>query len=65
MRWLHDAPFDFEEQAVWPLKNVEENADKLTTVCSYENDTNTSVRFGPNHFTTYCPLGNLSCGRAL
>jgi hypothetical protein len=72
-KWLHDASFDFEEQRVWPLDNVEvKSGDKLTTVCSYNNTTDQGVAFGPNtenemcfNFTTYYPMGNLTCGMAL
>jgi hypothetical protein len=70
---LHDQPFDFNDQRVWPLENVPvQNGDVFTTTCSYENDTGAVVSFGQNsdnemcfNFVTYYPMGSFSCGFAL
>ena len=73
MTVLHDGPFVFEEQREYPLDNVLiSNGDQLTTICSYQNDTNTTVRFGQNsddemcfNFVMYYPKGAISCGLSL
>lgn len=70
---LHDAPFSFEDQQVFPLESVEvRTGDVLTTTCSYENDSGRTVRFGNNsddemcfNFVTYYPMGSFRCGFAL
>jgi hypothetical protein len=70
---LHDAPFDFEDQRIYELENIEIRAgDVLTTTCSYENDTGRTVSFGQNsddemcfNFVTYYPMGAFQCGLSL
>lgn len=70
---LHDAPFDFEDQRIYDLDNIEvRDGDVLTTTCSYENDTGSTVRFGQDsddemcfNFVTYYPMGALQCGFSL
>lgn len=70
---LHDKPFAFTDQQVWPLDDVQiQNGDVLTTTCSYQNDTGRTVTFGNNsddemcfNFVLYYPMGDLRCGLAL
>jgi len=70
---LHDAPFDFFDQRIYPLDNLDiRDGDVLTTTCSYENDTGRTVTFGQNsddemcfNFVTYYPMGAFQCGFAL
>ncbi len=70
---LHDAPFDFDDQRIYPLENLEiRDGDVLTTTCSYENDTGQPVSFGQNsddemcfNFVTYYPMGAFQCGLSL
>jgi hypothetical protein len=70
---LHDDVFDFNDQRIYPLQNFEvKSGDELTTTCTYTNPTNQAVTFGENtgnemcfNFTTYYPMGNLTCGFAL
>ncbi len=70
---LHDAPFAFEDQRIYPLDGVEiQSGDVLTTTCSYANTTGRTVRFGQNsddemcfNFVTYYPMDALRCGLAL
>jgi len=70
---LHDDAFDFNDQRVWPLDNLQiQSGDVLTTTCSYENDTGRVVAFGQNsddemcfNFVTYYPMGSFSCGLTL
>jgi len=72
-RILHDAPFNFENQQVYPLDNViVKNNDKLTTACTYTNPTNSTVQFGQDtsdemcfNFITYYPMGAMNCGLTL
>jgi hypothetical protein len=70
---LHDAPFDFEDQRIYPLENLDiRDGDVLTTTCSYENDTGRAVAFGQDsddemcfNFVTYYPMGAFQCGFSL
>jgi len=70
---LHDAPFDFEDQRIYELDQLEiRDGDVLTTTCSYENDTGRTVTFGENsddemcfNFVTYYPMGAFQCGFSL
>jgi hypothetical protein len=70
---LHDAPFDFNEQRIYDLAKFQVmSGDSLTTTCTYTNPSNKAVTFGENtenemcfNFTTYYPLGNLTCGTSL
>jgi mono/diheme cytochrome c family protein len=70
---LHDAPFDFFDQRIYPLDDLAiRDGDVLTTTCSYENDTGRTVSFGQNsddemcfNFVTYYPMGAFQCGLAL
>jgi hypothetical protein len=70
---LHDAPFAFDDQRIYPLGNLDIRAgDVLTTTCSYENDTGRTVSFGQNsddemcfNFVTYYPMGAFQCGLTL
>jgi hypothetical protein len=70
---LHDAPFDFFDQRIYPLDDLEiRDGDVLTTTCSYENDTGRTVSFGQNsddemcfNFVTYYPMGAFQCGFTL
>jgi hypothetical protein len=70
---LHDAPFDFNEQRIYDLAKFQVmSGDSLTTACTYTNPSNKTVTFGENtenemcfNFTTYYPLGNLTCGTSL
>lgn len=70
---LHDGPFAFGEQRIYPLDNVQVvDGDILRTTCSYQNNTARTVRFGQDsddemcfNFTEYYPMGALSCGFTL
>ena len=70
---LHDASFNFDDQRIYPLDDVEiHDGDVLTTTCSYENDTGRNVSFGQNsddemcfNFVTYYPMGAFQCGFSL
>ena len=70
---LHDAPFDFEDQRIHELPEIEiRDGDVLTTTCSYENDTGRTVSFGQDsddemcfNFVTYYPMGAFQCGFSL
>lgn len=70
---LHDAPFNFDDQRIYPLDDLSiRDGDVLTTTCSYENDTGSTVRFGQNsddemcfNFVTYYPMGAFQCGFSL
>lgn len=67
---LHDAAFDFEDQRIYELPEIEiRDGDVLTTTCSYENDTGRTVSFGQDsddemcfNFVTYYPMGAFQCG---
>ena len=66
---LDEGPFSVEAQHVKNLDRVElEPGDKVSTSCSYENPTNTTVSFGQNtddemcfNFALYYPMGNFNC----
>ncbi len=70
---LHDGPFSFDEQHVYPLDNViVNNGDTLTTKCTYDNTTDHTVSFGQNttdemcfNFTLYYPKDGFSCAGGL
>jgi mono/diheme cytochrome c family protein len=64
---LHDQPFSFSDQRIYPLDVIVNDGDTLTTTCSYNNTTNGIVSFGPNtenemcyNFVTAYPAGGLS-----
>lgn len=69
MTTLHEGAFDFEDQQIYPLGDVVvNNGDSLTTECTYDNTTDSTVRFGQNtsdemcfNFTVYYPMGALRC----
>jgi hypothetical protein len=70
---LVDTDFSFGDQKIYPLDHVAINTgDQLTTTCTFTNPGNAAVSFGENtgnemcfNFTTYYPMGNLTCGQAL
>lgn len=66
---LHDAPFQFGDQQIYPLDFVVQDGDVLRTTCAYQNDTSRTVTFGQNsddemcfNFVEYYPMGDLTCG---
>ena len=70
---MHDAAFNFEEQAAYPLTPTVEigSGDKVDTVCTYTNTTDATVTFGQNtenemcfNFAVYYPADALKCGSA-
>jgi mono/diheme cytochrome c family protein len=71
---LHDLPFNFEEQRArrLPQALVLNTGDRVTTTCTYANDTSRDINFGENtdaemcfNFALYYPMGALSCGGGL
>jgi hypothetical protein len=71
---LWDGPFDFQDQQfhTFPKMITINSGDSLITKCTYTNPTNQAVTFGENtanemcfNFSTYYPMGNLTCGFAL
>ena len=68
---MHDEAFNFEEQftkALTPPIDIEAG-DKITTTCTYTNDTDRAITFGENtgnemcfNFAMYEPMGGLNCG---
>lgn len=67
---LHDAPFSFDEQRIYPFRPdvVVNTGDSFATTCSYNNTTDQTVRFGQNtenemcfNFVLYYPKGGFSC----
>jgi hypothetical protein len=67
---MHDQSFNFEEQGQFDLKEplVINKGDKLTTTCTYDNDTDQTVTFGENtgnemcfNFALYYPQSALMC----
>jgi len=68
---MHDQAFNFEEQTTYPLRPpVEiESGDRITTTCTFSNDTDRTVTFGENtgnemcfNFALYEPMGAINCG---
>jgi hypothetical protein len=68
---LHDMPFNFEEQTTYPLTPPVEivSGDRITTTCTFSNDTDRAITFGENtgnemcfNFALYEPMGAISCG---
>ena len=66
---LHDGPFQFGDQKLYPLDFIVQDGDVLRTTCTYQNDTPFTVTFGQNsdnemcfNFVEYYPMGNLRCG---
>jgi hypothetical protein len=68
---MHDQAFNFEEQTTYPMKPpvVIESGDRITTTCTYTNDTDATVTFGENTGNEMCfnfaiiePKGGLNCG---
>lgn len=47
---LHDEPFDFDEQRIYPTDWVLAPGEALRTTCAYDNATDRSVTYG--HFTS-------------
>lgn len=66
---LDEGPFTVESQHVKTLDRVElKSGDRVSTSCSYENPTNSTVSFGQDtddemcfNFALYYPMGNLRC----
>jgi hypothetical protein len=67
---LHDMPFNFEEQTTYPLTPPVEivSGDRITTTCTFDNDSDRTVTFGENtgnemcfNFALYEPMGAISC----
>jgi hypothetical protein len=67
---MHDAPFSFFEQGVYALDMplTLGTGDKITTTCTYTNDTDKAITFGENtgnemcfNFAVYYPMKALSC----
>jgi len=68
---LHQAPFDFNEQKMYPAPNgdvVLNTGDSVTTTCVFSNPTNQNVGFGENtgnemcfNFAVYYPMGAITC----
>jgi hypothetical protein len=67
---MHDQSFHFEEQGQFDLEKplVVNKGDKVTTVCTYDNDTDQTVTFGEDtgnemcfNFALYYPQGALRC----
>ena len=68
---LHDLPFNYEEQTTYPLMPPIEivSGDRITTTCTFSNDSDRTVTFGENtgnemcfNFALYEPMGAISCG---
>ncbi len=64
---LHDEPFDFNDQVVYPKNVVLEPGDRMETNCYFDNTTNGRVPFGEKTQTEMCygfvtawPAGALS-----
>jgi len=54
-RVLYDAPYNFEEQTLKPLPDIEiMNGDVLTTTCTYENNTAREVMWGDSTQDEMC-----------
>lgn len=53
---IHDAPYDFEEQRIYPLSPLIEmqQGDEVEVHCSYDNDTGSPVGFGDSSFDEMC-----------
>jgi hypothetical protein len=67
---LHDAPFTFDDQRNYPFSPelMLQTGDKVTTTCTYQNNTSKTVTFGENtgnemcfNFVVYYPMGGMSC----
>ena len=68
---MHDAPFKFGEQGTYPIEGGElvlSAGDKITTSCTYSNETSKNIRFGEStdaemcfNFARYYPKGALPC----
>jgi hypothetical protein len=68
---MHDKDFNFEEQTTYPLRPPLEieMGDRITTQCTFDNDTNQTITFGENtgnemcfNFALYEPRGAINCG---
>jgi len=74
---LTDRPFDFNDQQIYPVGGaagevIVEPGDSLTTVCNYNNDTNSIITFGSKtsqemcyNFVVAWPAGALGSGGGL
>jgi hypothetical protein len=67
---MHDQSFNFEEQGQYTLEKplTVNKGDKITTVCTYDNDSDKTVTFGEDtgnemcfNFALYYPQGALNC----
>lgn len=68
-RVLHDKPYNFSDQLIYPLNDVLiESGDVVTSRCTWENTTNRNVGFGQSsddemcaNFAIYWPMGGYYC----
>ncbi len=52
---LHDGPYDFEDQQIYPVSPTPiENGDVVEVTCSYTNSTNQTVSFGESSEAEMC-----------
>jgi len=66
---LHDAPYSFSDQLIYPLDDVVvKSGDVVTSRCTWENTTDHLVGFGQSsddemcaNFTIYWPMNGYSC----
>jgi hypothetical protein len=66
---MHNAPFEFENQAIYTKKLVLNPGDRVRTTCDYMNDTNAVVTLGEKTtqemcymFTLAYPVGSMNTG---
>ena len=68
-RVLHDKPYNFSDQLIYPLDDVIiKSGDVVTSRCTWENTTNHNVGFGQSsddemcaNFAIYWPMGGYYC----
>jgi hypothetical protein len=52
---IHDAPYSFYEQRLYPIDPVEMNqGDRVRVACTYDNDTGQTVTFGDSSEQEMC-----------
>lgn len=55
---VHDEPYNFDLQTIYPLEALELSAgDQVSVECHYENPTDSVVRFGDSSLAEMCFLG--------